>query len=442
MRLFALLGMLAAAAVVLSSCGGSGPPQIKACAEGRSTPHASASPAPPKAFVGVLRAAADSSAALARLEPLSLRPVSRQVEVGEYHDAWSLSPDRAWLALGVSSGENVLSPSQRLRARIGIYIVDLKAMKLVREVQTGVAAEALAWLGRRRLVAALQRGGTVLVDPFTGRIMRRRPGFSFADASTPTPQGLVMLLPQLRNSAANMPLTRVSGAARLAVVDARGRLRSVTLTRIQLGVHTSNGFSNEDRAGLAVDSARARAYVVAANAPVAEVDLRTMHVTYRRVLAGTTVERNDARPALQRQALWLGGGQVAVFGRDLIATDGGKLTAIPAGVTLINTHDWGACRLDERASRAALASGRLLTYGPGTPVSRHEPDTGLRAYVVGRGETFHLFDREQVWDVKVVADDAYVRTATAVHIVDAKSGKVMATIARPLELADVISGTS
>jgi hypothetical protein len=442
MRLFALLGTFAAAVVVLSSCGGSGPPQIKACAEGRRIPPASASPAPREPFVGVLRAAADSSVVLARLEPLSLRPVSRQVEVGEYHDAWGLSPDRAWLALGVSSGESVLSPAQRLRARIGIYIVDFKAMKLVREVQTGVAAEALAWLARRRLVAALQRGGTVLVDPFTGRIMRRWPGFSFPDASAPTRQGLVMLLPQLRNSAANMPLTRVSGPARLAVVDALGHLRSVTLTRIRLAVHASNGFSNEDRAGLAVDSARARAYVVAADAPVAEVDLRTMHVSYHRVPAGTAAERNDALPAMQRQALWLGNGEVAVFGRDLINADGGKLSATPAGVTLINTHDWSACRLDERASRTALVGGRLLTYGPGPPVSRDEPGIGLRAYAVGRVETFHLFDREQVWDVKVVADDAYVRTATAIHIVDVKSGKVVATIARPLELADVISGTS
>lgn len=439
MRLLATLGAVAAF-TALTSCGGSRPPEIKACAEGARASTATESPSPPEPFVGVLRAAAESTATLARLDPLSLRPVSRHVEVDEYHNAWSLSPDGAQLALGVSSGESVLSPSQALRARIGIYIVDLTTMKLVREVQTGVAAEALAWLGRRRLVAALQRGGTILVDPRTGRIMRRWRGFSFPDASAPTRHGLVLLFPQLRSSAPNLPLTRVSGAVRLAVVDARGRLRSVTLKHIPLAVHASKGISYEDRAGLAVDSARARAYVVAAKAPVAEVDLRTLRVSYHLELAGS--EGKEALPARQRRALWLEGGQIAVFGRDLAVADGGKLTATPAGVTLIDTHDWSACRLDEGASQAASAAGRLLTYGPGPPVSGDQPGVGLRAYAVGRGEPLHLFGGERIWDVKVAAHDAYVRTATAVHVVDVRSGKVLATIARPLELLDVISGTS
>jgi hypothetical protein len=307
-------------------------------------------------------------------------------------------------------------------------------------VHTGIAAEALGWLAPHRLVAGLQRGGTVLIDPVTGRVIRRWTGFSFPDASAPTRQGLILLLPQWRSSAPNLPLTRVSGPARLAVVDTRGRLRSVTLERIPLAVHMTRGSYYEDRAGLAVDTARARAYVVAAGAPVAEVDLNTMRVSYHLELAGSG--STEPPTAQQRGALWLGDGRIAVFGRDLTAADGGKLTATPAGVTLIDTRDWSACMLDERASRAAFAAGRLITYGPGPPVSRDDEGVGLRAYVVGGGEAIHLFDGQQVWDVKLVGDDAYVRTATAVHIIDVTSGKVLATIARPLELADVISGTS
>jgi hypothetical protein len=163
-----------------------------------------------------------------------------------------------------------------------------------------------------------------------------------------------------------------------------------------------------------------------------------MRVSYRLELAGS----GSTLTAQQRGALWLAGGRIAVYGRDLTAAGGGKLSADPAGVTLINTRDWSACTLDERASRATVAAGRLLTYGPGSPVSRREPGIGLRAYAVDRREVFHLFEGEQVWDVKVVAGDAYVRTATAVHVVDVRSGKFFATIARPPELAAVIGGAS
>jgi hypothetical protein len=424
-----LLVVSAVAAMALTSCGGTDPPEIDACADGESAPTPPAAPAPREPFMGILHATANSPAVLARFDPLSLSPVSRQVEVGEYHDAWSLSPDGSQLALA-RGGQG-----------IGIAIVDLASMKLVRQAHTGIAAEALAWLAPHRLVAGLQRGGTVIVDPRTGRIMRRWPGFSFPDAAVPTRGGLVMLLPRLRRSASHLPLTRVAGAPRLAVVEARGRLRSVTLERIRLAVGSSGGVYYEDRAGLAVDRARARAYVAAAGAPVAEVDLRTMRVSYHLELPGPDVEGKDA-PARQRHALWLAGGRIAVFGRELAGADGRNLTAKPAGVTLIDTNDWSACMLDQRASRAAVAADRLLIYGPGPPVSRDDAGVGLRGYVVGRGEAFRLFEGEQVWNVEVAADHAYVQTANAVHVVGLRSGKVFATIARPLEVADVITGTS
>jgi hypothetical protein len=436
MRLLALVTAVTAFTALIS-CGGSGPPQIEACAEGASARTATESRSPREPFVGLLRAAAGSAAMLARFDPLSLRAVSPQVQVDEYHDAWSLSPDGAQLALGVSSGRSVLSPSRPLRARIGIYIVDMKTMELVREVQTGVAAQALAWVGRRQLVAALQRGGTVLVDPLTGRTTRRWPGFSFPDASAPTREGLVMLFPQLRSSGADLPLTRVSGSARLAVVDARERLRSLTLKRIPLAVHASNGISYEDRAGLAVDRAHQRAYVAGADAPVAEIDLLTRRVSYHLELAVS--ERNEALVARHRRALWLGG-QIAIFGRDLAATEGGKLIATPAGVTLIDTSDWSACTLDARATGATLGADRVLTYGPGSAVSRDEAGVGLRAFTVGGAEVFHLFEGQRVSDVQVSLGLAYVRTPDAVQVVDVRSGRVIGKISPPPELVILIAG--
>jgi hypothetical protein len=177
--------------------------------------------------------------------------------------------------------------------------------KLVRDVHTGIAAEALGWLAPRRLVAGLQRGGTVLVDPVTGRIRRRWPSFSFPDESARLPDALVMLLPPLRTSSPNLPLTRVAGAPRPAVVDREGRLRCVTLKRIRLDARFANGVYYEDRAGLAVDPARARAYVFAADAPITEVDLRTMRVSYHRELAGPEIEgKNRSCPATACALAW------------------------------------------------------------------------------------------------------------------------------------------
>jgi hypothetical protein len=427
-RAIRVLTVVALAAILGGCSGGSSPTPVEACADRPRASLEKPASAPSEPLLALL-GLPDTAVILARLDPLSLEPVSRRVEVGEYHHAWSLSPDGSRLALGVSSGGSYLSPSRRIERRIGIMIVDVQAMKVVGEVATGIAAETVAWLTPRRLVASLQRDGTVLVDPETGKILRRWPAFSFPDASARTRGSLVMLFGAPLESAAASPV-------RLAVVDASGRLRSVTLDQIRVG---GDGF--DDRAGLAVDSERARAYVAAADAPVAEVDLRTMRVAYHLELSWPEVERKDMLRGRQRRALWIGEGQLAVFGRDVTVAGGVNLAATPAGVTLIDTGEWSACMLDERASQAALgANGLLIMYGPGPPVSRGEAGAGVRAYSVGRGEVFQLLEGEQVWDVQVVGDHAYVRTPRAVPVIDTRSGKVVTKRTPAHELVDVIAG--
>jgi hypothetical protein len=396
---------------------------------------------PSEPLLGLLQAA-NSSVSLARLDPLSLRPVSRRVEVGEYHDTWSLSPDASQLALGVSSGESVLTPSRRLRGRIGIYIVDLGRMRLVQEIQTGIAAEALGWLSRRRLVAGLQRGGTVVVDPVTGRILRRWPRFSFPDLSARVGDALVMLFRDL-------PLMTVaSGNPRLAVVDAQGRLRSVKLERIRLAVRSRNrAYYYTDRTGLAVDSRRARAYVFAADAPVADVDLRTMRVSYRRLdplslrpgeLQGSKARPKNAVLLRERRALWLGDGRVVIFGRDLVTAPGRKEALIPAGAVFVNTATWKWRVLDRNATGATFAAGRVIVFGPGRDPA---PGIGLRAYTLSGRRTSYLLKGKRVFDVQVANGLAYVRTPSAVYVVDTSSGRMARKIVPPLDLRDVIVGS-
>jgi hypothetical protein len=384
----------------------------------------------------------NTAVVLARLDPLSLEPVSRQVHVGEYHDAWSLSPDGLQLAVGISA------PGRT--GRIGILIVDLDAMKIVRKVETGIFAGALAWLAPRLLVAGLsdplvggagrpERGGTVLVDPLSGKILRRWAHLSDPLASARTREGLVMLFP------GPPPATPEGTApAHLAVVDARGRLRSVALERIQLTLRDGVQW---DGAGLAVDAVRARAYVFAADAPAAEIDLRTMRVSYHRLealflsageLGDTEVQSGDELIWRSRRALWLGDGHVLVFGQDGFAPAGVQdFEAIAAGAILVDTATWSSCVLDTSAGGAAFVGGRMLVYGREDPARR-----GLRAYNVEGREAFHLFDGEQVWDVQAAGQLAYVRTRSAVHVVDVRSGEVVSEIVPPAELVDVVAGPS
>ena len=404
-----LLGAAAAAVAGFASCAGA---------------EAETAAGPRKPILGVLERPANGSALLARLDPRSLKPVSRKVEVGEYHRTWTLSPDGSHLALGVG-GQG-----------IGIEVVDLETMKLVQRVRTGIAAEALDWLTPRRLVAALQRGGTALVDPGTGKILRRWAGFSFPDASAAAGGRFVLLVPQLRKSTPGLPLRRVAGPPRLAVVDARGRLRSVTLTNIRLGVRSSNGIPYADRAGLAVDRGRREAYVVAAGAPVAKVDLRTMRVSYHRLEPLFRRPRN-AVVARERGVLPLGNGQLVVFGRDFVRASGRKDPAlVPAGAAVLGTASWSWRLLDPAGTGATLAARRIVVYGPGRYPAA---GVGVRAYLAGGRKVFSLFAGKRIFDVQVAGPWLYVRTASAVHVVDGRSGKVVREIAPPVDLVDVIA---
>jgi hypothetical protein len=414
MRLFALL-IVGAAAGVTAACAGD-QRAAGACAgdPARSTPTASA--AAPSEILAVV-VPANEPAVLGRFDALTLKPRSRQARLGEYHDAWSVSPDGAMVALGLSA-----SGAPGAGGRVGIRIFDLSSLKPVREVETGIAAVGVAWLAPRALVASLLEDGVVLVDPRTGKIVRRWRGFSSPQAAVRSGDTFVMLFGGGANG---------TGAARLAIVDDSGRLRSVVVGRIRpVG-------GPEGAIALAVDRVGWRAYVAAAGRPVAAVDLKTLRVSYHVELAPVALDDDAVPRAQQRRAVAAGDGAIAVFGRELV-TRAGRLDAVPAGVTLIDTDDWSACLLDARASGAVVTAGRLLTYGPRLPVSRDEPGVGLRAYTVGGKEIFHRFDDAKVTEVDVVGGRAYVRSGAALHVVDVAAGEVVATNASAPEIADII----
>lgn len=418
----------AAVVVTLASCSQGRRSSAAPCAPVSSV-HVAKVTSVPRALVAVRGIPKTTAVMLARLDPLSLAPVSPVVRLGEYHNAWSLSPDGSRVALGVSAGQSLISPSRRLRGRIGVVVVTLDTMEVVQEVETGIAASALAWLAPRVLVASLQRGGTVLLDPVTGKIHRRWAGLSDPRRSTRSGDSVVMLFREpSRNPRAGTTATR------LALLNARGQLRSVTLDRIRLTAGVTNGVGYADEAGLVVDTDSCRAYIFAAGTHAAEVDLAAMRVSYHDVASQASAQPKRRVLARLRHALWLGKGRAVVVGRDIVPDNRSGVATIAAGATLVDIASWNSSVIDQRAGGAVFEAQHLLAFASGARSAN-----GLRAYTPLGRKIFQLFSAEQVFDVQVVGGRAYVQTPNALRVVELKSRRVVSSIVPAFELADVIA---
>lgn len=348
------------------------------------------------ALLGVISPFSGDARTPTRLDPLSLRPRGPRVRLGEYHDAWAFSPDGSQLALGMGGAGRVCGR--------GICVVDVGDMAVRGDVDAPIAVEALAWVRPRRIVAVLQSGGIIVADPATGAIVRRTPlpYTTRYGAWAQTRAGVAVLMGSRR--------------LRLVVAGASGAVRTARLRRMRRAVTGSPG--------LAVDPRGRRAFVVAAGAPVTEVDLRTMRVRYHRV--GLPRPRRGPAAIRSRDALWLEKGLVAVSGYDS--------RGAPAGVHVVDTKTWTARTVDRRAGQAEITAGRLLVYSSDafTPRARR---VGLRIYTRdGSRLISHLF-ANQTLDVEVADARAYAYRIggrrRALHVVDARSGRIVRTTRPP-----------
>jgi hypothetical protein len=373
----------------------------------------------------------DQGAILARLDSLTLALLPPRVDLGEYHYTWSLSPDGAELALGISAPGD--------REGLGIRIVDLRRMAVVRDIPTGIAAEAVGWLAPRRLAAVLQSSVVIVVDPATGTILRRWElglGEQLLPRQARTPDRLAVLL---------APPTGV-GPARLAVVGREGRLRTVLLAGIRIGDRSSCCWTIPERAGLAVDPARERAFAFAAGAPAAEVDLQTMRVRSHPIVGlrlappPRSPQGSDMVHASWLDARWLGNGLVAVAGEHLSAV-GQTDTRIPAGVAIVDTRSWRARTLPVRASAACPIAGKLLVYAGARWAVPTGPGIGVRVYDLDGRQRQHLLGDEQVAGVLAAGGYVYARSATALWVIDYRSGAIIRTLPPTPGSLDLLGGS-
>lgn len=347
---------------------------------------AAAAAAPPLAVFSPLDGSART---LARLAQSSLRPAVPRVRLPEYHDNWSFSPDGSKVALGMGGAGATCGR--------GICIVDVRSMTVASHIPAPTAVEAVAWLRPRRIVGVLQTGGIFVGDPMTGAVVQRRafPHDTYYPAVARTSAGFAVMFDSI--------------PARLMLVDARGELRAVALKGIGRN------------AGLAADRRTGRAFVVGAGTRAAEVDLRTMAVRYRRLRVPRTVR--------SREALWLGGGLMAV------SSESG------AGVHVVDTRTWSVRTVSRRATSARRAGGRLLVYSD-VRAGRRGSGIGLRVYTRDGSRVLrHLFGTRRL-SVEVAGGRAFVagrdaRGRPAAWVVDTRSGALIRRLAPPRPAYDV-----
>jgi hypothetical protein len=379
---------------------------------------------------------------LVRLDPRTLKPKGPGVLLAEYSALWSFSPDRRQLVFVKSDGSQAAA-----------RFVDVSTLRPLRDVALGASARValVDWVAPERLLTVgysccPQAASTVsIVDAVSGTVLARNTVEGDLVGAGQVPGALVLLLePQS------------FGPVRIAVAGSDGTLRSTVLDQVRAGVTQTPAPQNYfqlDSAGLAVNSSVGRAYVVAANDPVAELDLRTLTVDYhtpsRPVSLLGRLDRwlepaasvKEAYQRSIRRAVYISDGRLAVFGQNGIADqeDGFfRARTKPSGLTLIDTNTWTSRILDPRSAAAVVARGKLLSYGwKWDSLTQTETGNGLRVYGPDGSMRLQLLRRAAISDVEVVGSRAFVRRYgpyEAYSIVSLRSGRVLGNVEHELPL--------
>jgi len=381
---------------------------------------------------------------LRRIDPETLEPATgRAIPIGgggcaQSHGgtacwsvpAWAASPDRTKVVVARNAAS-------------ALRIVDVVRMRVVADLRLGLdggSVTALTWLAPRSVLAVqeafAERKRVVVLDAASGRVVARRALNGTVAQLERTTRELVLLV---------APAGRV-GIARLAVVDRRGTTRFVRLDRILVGSRLLGGGGHRvDSRGPALTiDLRGRRAIVVAQTIAAEVDLRTLAVSYRALERPRSLLRrlwNWLEPVANakqvsgyhRQARWLGGEVVAVTGTD--TTDGRYR---PAGLHFIDIRSWTMTAIEDGATRFDIAGEVLLaTGGSWDAALQRSVGIGVAAYGSNGEQRFQLFEGQQSWVSLVLGDRAYVgfvgpAASEPMQIVELASGQIVGARERPL----------
>lgn len=347
----------------------------------------------------------EGSLGLVRLDRDTLRPLGERrvrLAAGGEPLGWSFAPRRSRLVLG--------SAARGARLRL----IDLRAMRALGDVRVTRhgSLEATAWAGPRRVLAVVVTpgccgaGDTIVAGVDTGRrrvVWRRALGGSL-QAGERWRRGLLLVLG---------PRNRSVGPSRLVWVGPRGGIRLASLREIRSGNAVDGSVTRSWNPGLAVDRSGARAFVVQADAPLAEVDLRTFGVQSHPLERAAREAKALVGPT--RHALWLGRGLLAVTGFDSHPSGDD-----PAGLMLVDTSSWRARMIDRHTTDAALVSGTLLAS---SFLDRRRSGSGLTGYSIRGTRRYHLFGSDPIWGAQPIGRNALVGGPQGSALIEARTGR-------------------
>jgi hypothetical protein len=363
-------------------------------------------------------------AQLARLDPITLRPVDRRRTAVVPSWTAASSPDGGELALG-SAERAVLTfvDAETLRVAGGpLPLVD------------GHWIGQLLWPRRDRILvfAGGEDAYVVTVDPVARRVVAEASVDGVVVAHAAAARRIVLLL---------APRDRI-GPSRLAVVDLARGARTVALPGVLAGSerieHESDTHAIRQRVpGLAVSPRGDRAVVVGPGSLAVEIDLDSLTVRERELSEPVSLLgrlRNWLEPPARakvvegphRSALWLGEHHVAVTGIDYHGLKNGEWDARPAGLRIVDTRDWSIRTVAERVTSIVAAGDLVLAFGGNWPEGSR--GTGLRAYGPNAEERFHVFDDAPIGWVETAWPYGYVaRPRSEGHrsVVDLRSGRAI-----------------
>jgi hypothetical protein len=343
------------------------------------------------------------SLGLVRLDRETLRPVGeRRVRLAAEPLGWSFAPDRSRLVLGSTARGATLR------------LIDLRAMRRLGDVRVADRGSGIAttWVGPRRVLAVVVTpgccgaGDTIVSGVDTGRrrvVWRRTLGGSL-QAGERWRRGLLLVLGPRRRSV---------GPSRLVWIGPRGGTRSTSVPEIRSGNAPDGSVTQSWNPGLAVDRRGARAFVVQANAPLAEVDLRTFGV--RSHPLERPAQAADAVVGPTRHALWLGREMLAITGFDSHSS-GDQ----PAGLTIVDTRSWRSRLIDQRTTDAALVSGTLLAS---SFLGTRSFGSGLTGYSRHGARRWHRFGSSPIWGVQPIGRNALVGGPSRIALIEAATGR-------------------
>jgi hypothetical protein len=370
---------------------------------------AGAAPAPTATVLGVV--SADGSRQLVRLDAVTLqRTPAPAVPIPTVYGPAFRSPNQSQLVVAAND-----SPS--------LEFVDVDRMQELGRMTAAKAGtiQLLAWPQPDRVYAlgwgcCPVRTDVLVIDAVERTVLARVPLNGTEVSEAPSADGVAVLTAPLKGI----------GPARLLDVSRDGIARRVTLTQIRAGSKwrrvRTEPVGSIRQPGFTADPTGRHGYVLDAGGLVADVDLATLAVSYHGVRVFDRAEKGVRGP--MRHARWVGDGRIAVSGvnAQLRKTrNGWQDVWAPAGLKLIDTRSWASQTVDTKASWfvpnhdsvVVVVGGRVTAYGLDGGVRYRFPVASAHAYVDVHSAYVYI------WDAKTVT------------VVDAESGAVVGTIAKP-----------